>query len=174
MMEVGNKIRESRKRVGMNMKDFAKSIGVSYLTLFRIETNKVSPSVTLLSDIADQLGQPIQSFFDQKSKVTLVKAGTAPSVESDMMTLELLVPKGAVNDRLSISLGRTKVGQIVSRHSQPGYELTYHIKGRSIFKYGEDEEYEMGEGDIIYFDASTEHTVIALEELIFISVYFRK
>ena len=172
-MELGNKIRDARKALNINMKDFAQMIGISYLTLFRIETNKVSPSVALLSDIADHLGQPIQSFFGEQSRATHVKAGTAPSISSKMMTLELLVPKGAVDERLSISLGRTQAGEIVSRHSQPGYELTYHIKGSATFIHG-DEQFEIGEGDMIYFDASVEHSVIAHDELTLISVYFRK
>lgn len=172
-MELGNKIREARKGLNINMKEFAQMIGVSYLTLFRIETNKVSPSVALLSDIADHLGQPIQSFFGDRSRATHVKAGTAPSIESKMMELELLVPKGAVDDRLSISLGRTEPGEFVSKHSQPGYELTYHIKGTATFIYG-DETFEVGEGDMIYFDASVEHSVIAHDKLTIISVYFRK
>ena len=38
-MKVGNKIREARKKLGLNMKEFARRIGVSYLTLYRVETD---------------------------------------------------------------------------------------------------------------------------------------
>lgn len=39
----------------MNMQGFADRLGVSYLTIHRVETNKVSPPVALLSDIGHQV-----------------------------------------------------------------------------------------------------------------------
>ena len=89
-MNVGNKIRMARKKLGLNMKEFARRIGVSYLTLYRVETDKVSPSVALLSEIAHHLGEPIVNFFSEQQKITVVKAGTARSVGSGKMTLERL------------------------------------------------------------------------------------
>ena len=53
-----------------------------------------------------------------------------------------------------------------------GYIATYIIKGKHIFRYGS-EDYELGGGDLIYFDGRTPHSVTALEPIQFISVYFR-
>jgi transcriptional regulator with XRE-family HTH domain len=64
-MQIGNRIREIRKNNGMSMKEMAQKVGVSYLTIQRIETGKVSPSVALLSEIAYHLRHPIASFFDK-------------------------------------------------------------------------------------------------------------
>lgn len=172
-MNVGNKIRLARKRLGLNMKEFASQVGVSYLTLYRVETDKVSPSVALLSEIAHHLGEPIINFFDEERHITVVKAGTAPRVASGKMDLELLVPKGVINDKISVTLGKTQAGEFVSRHSHEGFELTYQLKGDALFKYGSD-EFEIKEGDLLYFDAGVEHSVIALNHNEFLSIYFRK
>lgn len=171
-MNVGNKIRMARKNLGINMKDFARKIGISYITLYRVETDKVSPSVALLSDIAHNLGEPITHFFNEERSLTLVKAGTATKVEGGKLTLEVLVPKGIISDRISVTLGRAEPGEFVSKHAHSGFELTYNLKGAGIFKY-DGVEHDFGEGDLLYFDASIEHSVRALERHEFLSVYFR-
>lgn len=172
-MNVGNKVRLARKRLGLNMKEFARRVGVSYLTLYRVETDKVSPSVALLSEIAHHLGEPIVNFFDEEKQITLIKAGTAARVESGKMDLELLIPKGVVSNKISVTLGRAQPGEFVSKHSHEGFELTYQLKGDTIFKHGS-KEFEFKKGDLLYFDASVEHSVTALNRSEFLSIYFRK
>ena len=154
------------------MKDFAKKVGISYLTLYRVETDKVSPSVALLSEMAHHLGEPITHFFDKETPITLVRAGTAARVDAHKMNLELLIPKGVINDKISVTLGRSEAGEFVSKHSHRGFELTYMLKGSALFQHG-GSEYRVNAGDIMYFDANVEHSVVALEPHEFLSIYFR-
>jgi quercetin dioxygenase-like cupin family protein len=170
---MGNEIRKARKRHGLNMKELARRVGVSYLTMQRIETDKVSPSVALFSEIAHHLGEPIINFFDKEVKFSLVKAGTAPKIQSGKTSLELLVPKGVIDDRISVTLGKIQTGEYVSKHSHKGFELTYNLKGVVLFEY-DDKEYKLKEGDLIYFDANVEHSVTALEPHEFLAIYFRE
>jgi transcriptional regulator with XRE-family HTH domain len=172
-MNVGNKIRMARKKLGLNMKEFARRVGVSYLTIYRVETDKVSPSVALLSEIAHHLGEPIVNFFNEEQKITVVKAGTAPSVDSGKMSLELLIPRGIISNKISVTLGRTEPGEFVSKHSHDGFELTYLLKGEALFKYAS-QEYNLTQGDLLYFDSRIEHSVSALDHNEFLSVYFRE
>jgi len=172
-MNVGNRIRLIRKKLGINMKDFASLIGVSYLTLHRVETDKISPSVALLSRIARHLGEPIVNFLNEEKSLTIVRSGKAPTLHSGKLSLEVLVPKGAVSEQISVTYGRAEPGEFVSRHAHSGFELTYHLKGRVIFKYG-DGEYQLDQGDMLCFDSSVVHSVVALEKHEFVSIYFRK
>ncbi|MCF8094506.1 MAG: helix-turn-helix domain-containing protein [Desulfobacteraceae bacterium] len=172
-MKVGNKIRRARQKLGINMKDFASRIGVSYLTLYRVETDKVSPSVALLSEIAHHLGEPIVNFFNDEKRLTLVRPNDTSTLTADKMTLELLIPKGVIDNNISVTRCRTEPGEFVSSHTHQGFELTYHLKGNVLFRYG-DQEYQIGEGDLLYFDASVQHSVYALEPHEFLSIYFRK
>ena len=172
-MKVGNKIRHARKMLGINMKDFAEKVGISYLTLYRVETDRVSPSVALLSDIAHHLGEPIINFFSKPSGVTLIKKGTAPDISTDQMSLQLLLPKGVIGDNISVTRGCTTPGEVISVHSHSGFELTYILKGTATFNY-DGTEYETGEGDLLYFDASVPHSVVSHEPHEFLSIYFRK
>jgi len=170
-MKVGSKIRERRKSLGLTMRQLAQRVGVSYLTIHRVEMDKLSPSVALLSSIAEHLGQSILEFFDQ-GRLTIVRAEAARIIKSGKLKLRLLVPKGLIGEGISVSAGESQKGEIVGKHKHRGFELTYIIKGKHIFRYGS-EDYELGGGDLIYFDGRTPHSVTALEPIHFISVYFR-
>ncbi len=172
-MNIGNRIREARKQLGLNMKEFARQVGISYITLHRVETDKVSPSVALLSDIAHHLQQPIGSFFNEEASFTLVRAGTAPTLEAKSMKLDLLLPKGVIDPGTSVSICETSAGEFINEHSNQGFELVYQIKGKTLFRYGK-EECEIHEGDLLYFDGSVKHSVAAPGPGKFLTVYFSK
>jgi transcriptional regulator with XRE-family HTH domain len=133
-MNVGNKIRQVRKKRGLNMRELSKRVGVSYLTIYRVETGRVSPSVALLSEIAHHLGESIVNFFDTGSKLTIVKAETAPAIESEKPRLELMIPKGIIHEKISVALGRARPGESVSKHSNNGFELINILKGEALFQ----------------------------------------
>jgi len=173
LMELGNRIREIRKSMGLSMKELAKRVGVSALTIHRIETGEVSPSVAVLSEIAHQLNYPIIHFFPDKKDFTHIKAKDQPLAESSALALRLLVPKGIISDSISVSYGKAQPGECVSSHTNDGVEITYIVKGRCVFVYG-GKHYNIEEGDIIYFQAKRHHAVITEEPMEFFSIYIRK
>ena len=172
--QLGRKIRELRKERGLTMQQLAEMVGVNYTTIHRVETGRVSPSVVLLSEIAHRLGHSIVSFLeDKEAQMTLIRKDDQPSVKSDKMRLRLLVPQGLVDDKISINFCKADVGQFVDEHQTKGFELPIILKGRCVFKYG-GQDYEMREGDLAYFDGNVSHSVVALEPLEFIALYFRE
>ena len=172
--QLGFRIRDVRKKNGLTMRQLADRVGVSYITIYRIETGKVSPSVVLLSEIAYSLGEPIKAFFEQdRGKCILIKAESQPEVEANKLNLKLLIPKSLINDSISISIGKARKGKCIGKHKNNGFEMSYIIKGKCLFKYG-NEEYEMKKGDAIYFEGKTAHSVVALEPLEFLAIYFRE
>lgn len=171
-MAVGDRIRVLRKRAGLSAKQLAEKVGVSYLTIYRIETGKVSPSVALLTDIAYQLNFPIFSFFEHKEdKVVHIKAHKQPVIESEKLQLRLLAPRGLIDENIAISFGKAEKGEFISRHKNRGFELTYVTKGKSIVKHG-NRNYELNEGDLFYYKGETPHSVVALEPHEFIIIHF--
>jgi transcriptional regulator with XRE-family HTH domain len=172
--QIGLRIRDVRKKNGLTMSQLADRVGVSYITIYRIETGKVSPSVVLLSEIAHSLGEPITAFFEQdQGKCILIKAEEQTEIEAHMLNLKLLIPKGLIDDSISISIGKANKGKCIDRHKNNGFELSYIIEGKCIFRYG-NVDHEMKEGDVIYFDGKTVHSVFALEPLKFLAIYFRE
>jgi transcriptional regulator with XRE-family HTH domain len=172
-IEVGNKVREIRKRAGLTMQQLANAIGVSLLTVQRIETGKVSPSVVLLSEIAYHLRYPLTAFIGGERNVVLLKGKEQSTIKSGKLNLKVMAHRGAVNDNISITIGQGETGVIIGKHKNEGYELTYIIKGRNIFKYG-GKEYRLEAGDVIYHDGKDWHSVIALEPTEFLNIHFAK
>ena len=172
--KLGRKIREFRKEIGLTMQQLAEKVGVNYTTIYRVETGKVSPSVVLLSEIAHQLGHSIVTLLqDERAQLTIIKSHEQPVVASEKMQLSLLVPKGLIDDRISISLGKAETGVFVDKHKTGGFELAYMLSGKCVFRYG-NEEYELEEGDLVYFDGKVWHSVMATEPLEFLAIYFRE
>lgn len=174
MRQLGRKIRELRKEKGLTMQQLAEMVGVNYTTIHRVETGRVSPSVVLLSEIAHRLGRSIVSLLDdKKAQITLIRKQDQPEVDSDKLRLRLLVPQGIINDKISISHNKAEVGEFVGKHHNRGFELAIILKGRCVFKHG-GQDYPLGEGDLVYFDGNVWHSVVALEPLEFIALYFRE
>lgn len=155
------------------MKDLAKQVGLSYLTIQRIETGEVSPSVAVLSEIAYRLKYPITGFFDKEIGIQLIKAADQPEIESPTLMLKLLVPKGLINDKISVSLGKLDGSKCIDLHKNEGLEISYILKGKCRHIY-ENRVYEMEAGDIVCFDAERPHAVEALEPMEFINFYLRQ
>ena len=171
-VRLGRRIRALRKERGLSMNQLAEMVGVNYTTIHRVETGKVSPSVVLLSEIAHYLGHSIVSLLDEeRAQIKFIRAEEQPEVESDLLNIRLLVPKGFVNDNISLSLGKAKVGECVGKHTTEGYELAYILEGSCLFKYG-GQDFVMKAGDLVYFDGGVFHAVEALEPFVFMAIHF--
>lgn len=173
-IKVGSRIREIRKRAGLSMRQLAERLGVSYLTIQRIETDRTSPSVALLSEIAHHLNRPIISFLlDSGDKVFHIKAKDQPVIENRNLTLRVVAPKGLISDDINITMGVAKKGILAPRHTTQGFEAAYVIRGQVVFRQG-NREYMLSEGDFIYHDGRVPHSVEALEDHEFIGIHFVK
>jgi quercetin dioxygenase-like cupin family protein len=172
IIDIGVKIREIRTRLGLSIRGLAERVGISYLTMQRIETDRISPSVVVLARISACLSYPIGGFLSEtKRAVVHVRAENQNVVKTKTMLLKLAGPKGIVNDNISIVHGKAEKGKLVGRHRHPGYELAYVLKGSALHKQAGN-VYEMSDGDLIFFDASQWHEVIALEHHEWLGVQF--
>ena len=170
--ELGLKVREARKKVGLTMKELAEKVGVSYLTIHRVENAKVSPSVSLLSDIAHVLKRPISRFFERgQGQYTLIRSEEQIKIASDRLDVRVVIPRGVISDSITINVGRGKTGEFVGAHKTKGFELSYIIRGRCLVEYGT-KKLEMNRGDVMYFDGQILHSVTALEPLEFLLAHF--
>ena len=162
-MNIGTRIRQIRTELNLSIRDLADKVGISYLTMQRIETDKISPSVVLLAQIAAELNYPITDFLTEERKSVIhIRAEHQNVFDTKKIMLKLVASRGIVDENISIVHGKAAKGKFVSRHRHAGFEMAYVIKGKALYKRGADVR-ELSEGDLIWWDADEWHEVTALE-----------
>lgn len=171
MDKIGTKIREERKKSGLTLKQLAEKVGISLITLQRVETGKVSPSVVLLSEIAHAVNKPIFSFFEETAEPFVrIKRKNQRSISSPMLKIKLIGPRKMIADNIVVTYGELKKGRRIDPHTNKGIEFNYNIEGKAELKL-DGKPYLLEAGDSSVFNARLEHSVTALETLKFIGIY---
>ena len=175
MDKVGTNIRLERKRSGLTLQQLAEKVGISPITLHRIETGKSSPSVALLSEIAQNLKRPISSFIEESQTRSFVhiKRKDQRSMASSALKIKLIGPRKMIGDNILVTYGELKKGKTIDLHSNRGIEWAYVIEGKCEEKLG-GRNIIMKAGDSICYDARIGHSVTALEKLKFFAIYVRE
>jgi transcriptional regulator with XRE-family HTH domain len=71
---IGSRIRVERKKHKLSLEELSKRLGISKMTLQRIETGTTSPSIIALTEIFYHLKQAIDSLIREgDAKVSLLK-----------------------------------------------------------------------------------------------------
>lgn len=77
-MNIGQSIREIRKEKGIQQKEFAEKVGISYNALSQIETGRTYPQQTTLVKISVVLGVPISYILFNSVEVSEVDEAKRP------------------------------------------------------------------------------------------------
>ncbi len=173
MKEIGLRIRNERKSLGWSLGEMAEKIGISPMTLQRIETGKRSPSVIVLAEIANVLMKPIDYFIKEKRpKLVLIRKDQQTVIESPKLKLTVIAPKGLVDETIYINLGEAKEGKFIDSHVDEGYSLVHMLDGECIVEH-EGKKYRHQKGDTLYYDARYRHSVTAKGRVRFVSIFFK-
>jgi transcriptional regulator with XRE-family HTH domain len=175
---LGSRLRIAREQKGMTVRGLARYVGVSPSLVSQIERSRVMPSVGTLYAIANELGLVVDDLF--KGSVSRTKGKErAPEKESSFVDIQNPVIKPDQRKTISLADGVRwerltpvpdkdleflivvyNVGaescpkDALIRHG--GKEYAYLISGRLGIKISF-EEFELGPGDSISFDAQTPH-----------------
>ena len=97
VIEIGNRITERREAIGMKACELARLVGISEITLSRIENGKIATSCTILVEIAKVLKASLSELqpteLDEYSEIT---AETGPLVR-EMKKLAIKKRKEVAN-----------------------------------------------------------------------------
>jgi transcriptional regulator with XRE-family HTH domain len=113
---VGARIRERRRALNMSQADLAQAIGVTFQQVQKYEQGRNRVGAGRLSTIAQTLGVPITSFFDEAPVAEPSAAGDAVAAAlRDPNTVELVKVYAAIPDattrRSFLQLVRTIAGE---------------------------------------------------------------
>jgi transcriptional regulator with XRE-family HTH domain len=168
--EIGSKIRTQRKKGGLTLEQLARKVGISAITLQRIETGKSSPSVIVLDEIAAALNRPLFSFLEGGGKPFVHIKSKDQQVVSGRSLMSMFVgPRRMIADNIVVIRGQLEKGKSIDPHTNPGVEWVYGTEGTGKFTLN-GEIHILEAGDSASYDARLEHSVTALETMKYFAI----
>jgi len=171
---IGPKLRQAREQKNMSVRGLARYVGVSPSLVSQIERGRVMPSVGTLYSLANELGLVVDDLFtgaqprSRKNEREIAAADVANPVLKSGQRKIIKLADGVRWERLTPTPDKDVEFLVVVydvgaescskdaliRHG--GKEYAYILSGRLGIKIGF-EEFELGAGDSIAFDAQMPH-----------------
>ena len=169
MEKIGERIRIKREHRSMHLNELAESVGVTKSCLSQIENGKSFPSITTLKKIADSLNTTIGELVGEKERIAF-----NPLISAD--------------NRKFVKTNNSGSSLYLLSHHDPNKQMeTYYIQfnsgsdsgdlfdnqhGQAFFFILEGEfeitlnskKYLLKEGDSFYYNSSSEHSIININE----------
>lgn len=160
-VDLGNRLRELRKRQGLRLNAVAEMVGCSESMLSKIENNKGNPSLNLLHRIAEALGVSISNLFAEEEDEPVVRrAGERPVIEVSApgqgISLEALISSRAdtvlqAHIHIVVPGGRSR-----RAISHEGEEVGYLLEGELELEV-DGQTHQLSQGDAFYFRSERKH-----------------
>lgn len=164
---LGVQLRLARERTTLTVRELARRVGVSPSLVSQVERGLAMPSVGTLLALANELGLEIGDLFKSGKGIRMGQTALGP-VQRSGSRKTIRLASGVRWERLTSApdpeveflyavydVGSASCGEdSMLRHG--GKEYGYLLSGRLRVKIGF-EEYELGPGDAISFDAGLPH-----------------
>ncbi|AIQ49281.1 DNA-binding protein [Paenibacillus sp. FSL R7-0273] len=173
-MDIGSTIRAIRKRKNITIAQICELTGLSQGFMSQVETNKTSPSISTLENIAQALKVPLAYLLLKKEdRMHIVRKDERTITTSGPANLKVEHLSSTQNVRMSIVEIPPGAMTGEAPHAHEGQEVHVVIKGRIYAEQGEDGA-EFTEGDSFSWNACTPHLVKNIGEdtaIVLISIY---
>ncbi|MEX1010484.1 MAG: XRE family transcriptional regulator [Balneolaceae bacterium] len=174
--EMGRRIKKLRLLQERTIEDLANASGLSKSMISKIENNKAIPSVAALVNIASALGVAVSDILETDETL-------AAEYTSGLEALESLAATGKGYNifpfaskyhkkKMQPFLFVARKGEVVEHAvSHQGEEFIYVLEGVLRFRL-EHTEYELKEGDSIYFNSVESHGIMPVtDEVVYLDVF---
>jgi len=173
LRDIGLKIREERKRLGLSLEALARMVGVSKMTLQRVEMGTTASSVVLLSEIAFHLKKPIESLFQEgDARVVHLQKDQQETLFDQMKKSRILAPRGLISDRITLTFSELEKKTVIETHTNNGFEWAFLIQGRATVEV-KGNKYPFKAGDAIFYDAHFPHSISVNQKIKYVGLFLR-
>ncbi|TVY02898.1 helix-turn-helix domain-containing protein [Paenibacillus cremeus] len=173
-MDIGSSIRAIRKRKNITIAQICEETGLSQGFMSQVETNKTSPSISTLENIAQALKVPLAYLLlkkEQRMNQVLKHERKITTSGPEKLKVEHL--SSTKNMRMMLVELPPGASTGEEPHAHEGEEVHVVIQGRIYAEQGEDAA-EFSEGDSFSWNACTPHLVRNIGEetaTVLISIY---
>lgn len=165
---IGERIKRLRLKKSMGLVELGKHTGLSASFLSQLETGRVVPTLRNLARVAMVFSKDLNYFFEsepqalfrvhrRKERVRLPQTGVdQPTYFFE--SLGYMVPDRHMDPYFAEFIPLEK-NQEPRAHVHAGFEFLYVLEGELELRHGP-HECTLGQGDAVYFDASTPHSYV--------------
>lgn len=176
-MQIGERIRKERTARGLSLAQLAKMVGVSKMTLHRVETGKTSPSIALLGDLAQALEKSLTGLLEDETQgfIQILAKKEQFTFNDGQLKARILFPRQRIkaeNGTMAINYVECKSGGKIEAHRNQGMEFVFQLSGTSVFNY-DGKEYIARPGDVFFYDGRRPHSVEYRGDNKFILISFK-
>ncbi|HUL21125.1 MAG TPA: helix-turn-helix domain-containing protein [Thermodesulfobacteriota bacterium] len=172
LQSIGSKIRTERKKHGLSLEALANRVGVSKMTLQRIETGATAPSIVLLTEVAFHLKRPVEALIrDGNAKVVHLKKDQQETLDR-AKKFRVIAPRGLVSDRVTLTYSELAKDAVINTHTNKGYEWAFLIEGSAVVDVA-GSQYHFKSGDAIFYDAHVPHSIQVKETCRYVGLFLR-
>lgn len=160
--QLGRRIRALRTERGLTLTGLAARVGITRSFLSSVERGVAYPSILVLRSIAAALEMPVFLLFTApESNGIVVRKDSRKVIRSpgSPVSYELISPD--LRRKIEMIIVRHKPGAEYSAMAHQGEECALVLRGRVIITIA-DEDYELNEGDSIYYDSGLPHKARAV------------
>ncbi len=173
LRRIGARIRRERNRLGLSLEALARRVGISKMTLHRIETGITSPSVITLTEISFQLKKSIESLIREGDpKVVLIKKNEQDKIIDPESGIRVLAPRGLISSRITVTSAEHRRGYATETHAHQGFEWAYFVEGSAVVTVGE-KDYPVEAGDAILYDAHFPHSIRVKRKMKYVGLFLK-
>lgn len=164
---VGKKLRQIRKEKNCNLKEIAEKSGITAGLLSKIENYRTIPSLPVLHNISLALKVPLSEILKPLDKTTsnfpfvLVRKGHGEKEthsDSEGLLYENLIFRAVETHNIKVSLVNVAPDTQRTPLSNSSMEIVFVVSGSVLYTLAE-ETIRLHEGDTLFFDGMTPHTL---------------
>lgn len=166
--QIGTRLREIRKSLGMSLATLAADAAVSEATLSRIETGRSEAAAALLYRLAALLGVEITTFFANTPTPlhsgirSVMRKGDGGEFDSTRLSARVLcadLSDKKMHPFLNHVSAKT-LAQAGGLSSHEGEEYLYIVRGSLVLHSQAYAPLRLDAGDSVYFDAAQPHAYV--------------
>ncbi|MFC4303236.1 helix-turn-helix domain-containing protein [Cohnella boryungensis] len=158
-MDIGSTIRTIRQRKKITIAQICAETGLSQGFMSQVETNKTSPSIATLDNIANALKVPLTYLLmkkDERMSIVRKEERKTTTSGSESLKVEHLCSSKTLKLRLVEFPPGASTGE--TPHAHKGEEVHMVIRGKMLAEQGEDSAL-LEEGDSFSWNACIPHRV---------------
>ncbi len=161
-MQIGDKIKRMRLRLGLTQEELAARTELSKGFISQLERDLTSPSIATLMDIVEALGSDIASFFNEAQPEKIVYGETDVFVKEDaeqQNEIHWLITNAQKNALEPILVTLQPGGRSGADDPHEGEEFGYVLFGAVTLELG-DTRHKVKKGESFYFRPVVTHELI--------------